>query len=263
MAEGASYPVRLVNSDDKTTAGTTLVFTDSTLQPDTAQVYVQTTDPGAVGPGAIWVNTTSISGTACRPISVRNAADSAWIPAGLAVYTSGVLRGMVTIASDGGIALESRDASAVLKSYILVQNGKVQITGPANGVSVTGSVLGVIAATAGGNAPRLNQLSPLFSTTSGALSTVQLVSGTGAQVSTGRDVETYTPFTTDASNNLASCTVALSADDTTYSTLFVVTQAAALNNLGLLILPITVRVPAGWFLKMTAVHGTIGASTYA
>ena len=41
----------------------------------------------------------------------------------------------------------------------------------------------------------LNQVSPKGTVTSGALSTQQLVTATGAQVSTTRDVETHTPCT--------------------------------------------------------------------
>lgn len=109
----------------------------------------------------------------------------------------------------------------------------------------------------------LNQLSPVGTITSGALPTVQLVSGAGVQILTSRDVESYTTVTGDATNNVASVTVALSPDNTTYSTILVPSLAAAVNNTGAIALSVTVRVPAGWYIKMTAVHATLGVTTYA
>lgn len=271
MAEGSSYPVRLVNSDDKTTAGTTLVFTDQSNQPDTAQVYVQTSDPGAVGAGAIWVNTTSISGTSQRPILVRNAANDAWIPIGDVLYASAVNRGGLTVANDGGVEVNSRNGSGVIQTYLFLSNTTGSLVtkglltldaGAGNIIRLQRAAQGTAAANAN-QLPILSQVSPLFSVTSGALTTQQLVSTTGAQVSTSQDVETYTPFTTDGTNNIASCTVALSSDNVTYSTIFVPQASAAVNFVGAVVIPITVRVPAGWYIKMTSVHGTIGVTTYA
>src|SRR5881227_3390526 len=66
----------------------------------------------------------------------------------------------------------------------------------------------------------LNQVSPKGTITAGALPTVQLVSGAGAQVSTTRDVDTYTLWTGDATNNVASAAVAISPDNTTYTTIY-------------------------------------------
>lgn len=109
----------------------------------------------------------------------------------------------------------------------------------------------------------LNQVSPKGTIVSGALPTVQLVSGTGAQISTARDVDTYTLWTGDATNNAASATVAISPDNVTYSTLYVASLAAAVNNTGAIAIPLYARVPAGWFLKVTSVHGaTLPATAY-
>jgi hypothetical protein len=91
---------------------------------------------------------------------------------------------------------------------------------------------------------------------------VTLSSGTGAQVSLTGDVETVTPFTGDATNNAATCKVELSPDNVTYSTLNTVSIAAALNTIGALDENVTVRVPAFWYIKLTATHGTIGTTTY-
>lgn len=134
--------------------------------------------------------------------------------------------------------------------------------GDASGPVVYGGTLTYTGATPTQPAA-LNQLSPVGTIVSGALPTVQLVSGTGAQVLTTRDVESYTTITYDGTNNAASVTVALSPDNTTYSTILVPTLAAAVNLTGAIAHPITVRVPAGWYLKMTAVHASLGVTTYA
>lgn len=109
----------------------------------------------------------------------------------------------------------------------------------------------------------LNQVSPKGTINSGALPTVTLVSGTGAQVSTTRDVDTYSIVTNDDTNNVASATFGLSPDNVTYSTILAITQVAAVNDAGAVGLPATIRVPAGWYLKVTLVHMAIGDTTYA
>ncbi len=99
--------------------------------------------------------------------------------------------------------------------------------------------------------------------TSGALPAVTLVSGTAAQLSTARDVTSYTTVANDDSANVATATVALSADNSTFTTLTVVSMVAAQNDAGVVGFPVTVRVPAGWYIKITLVHMTMGDTTYA
>ena len=101
----------------------------------------------------------------------------------------------------------------------------------------------------------LNQVSPKGTVTSGALSTQQLVTATGAQVSTTRDVETHTPCT--LTNAAGTITVALSPDNVTYSALAVVTPAVNAS-----ITDVVVRVPAGWYIKLTVSQATLGVTTY-
>jgi hypothetical protein len=110
--------------------------------------------------------------------------------------------------------------------------------------------------------PRLSQLSPRFSQTSGNIPTLTVSSGVGTQIDTTRDAETITPFTGDGTNNAATCAIALSPDNVTYSLLDTLSIAAAVNLTGVLALSVNIRVPGGWYLKLTAVHGTIGTTTY-
>jgi hypothetical protein len=116
---------------------------------------------------------------------------------------------------------------------------------------------GVISYT--GSAPTipatLNQVSPKGTVTAGALATQQLVTATGATLSTTRDVESHTTCaTTSAAGTI---TVQLSPDNTTYSTLCIVTPAVSLVTVD-----IVVRVPAGWFIKLTSSNATIGITTF-
>lgn len=116
-------------------------------------------------------------------------------------------------------------------------------------------------ATASALAP-LSATSPVGTITSGALPTATLSSGTGAQLSTTRDVNAYLALTGDATNNAATAAIALSPDDTTYSTLATISLAAAVNNTGAIVQMATVRVPAGWYLKVTVSHMAITSTTY-
>ena len=138
-----------------------------------------------------------------------------------------------------------------------------QVTGAATLASptFTGTVT-VPAAVAVTAAPRLNQLSPVATIVSGALTTLQLASGTGAQVSTTRDVDTYTAITYNSLiSTSATATIALSPDNVTYSTLAVVTKPIGVAFAGEIGME-KVRVPAGWYLKVTVVQAVLGLTTY-
>jgi hypothetical protein len=110
-------------------------------------------------------------------------------------------------------------------------------------------------ATAAALAP-LSATSPVGTIVSGALPTAALSSGVGAQLSTTRDVNAYIAITNTATGGTAA--IALSPDNVTYST--VATVASAINASVTLV---TVRVPAGWYLKVTATNATITSTTYA
>ena len=116
--------------------------------------------------------------------------------------------------------------------------------------------------TAAVGVPRLSQLSPKYTTTSGALATQQFVSGAAAQVSTTGDVEVHTPVTFNSLvATIATCTVDLSPDNTTFSTLCVWTEPVGVALAGT-IHDVTCRVPAGWYLKLTVAQAVLGLSTY-
>lgn len=66
----------------------------------------------------------------------------------------------------------------------------------------------------------------------------------------------------DATNAIATCTVAISPDNTTFSTISTPSLAAAVNNTGAITLGLNVPLPKGWYIKLTFSHFTIAASKY-
>ena len=90
--------------------------------------------------------------------------------------------------------------------------------------------------------------------------TVTLSSGTGAQIDTNSDRETYTPVTFNAAAADATCAVAISPDNTTYTPLGTITHKSGLANGEIELIP--VYVPGGWYLRLTAVNATIGTTTF-
>lgn len=114
------------------------------------------------------------------------------------------------------------------------------------------------------SAAQLGQLTPYLTINSGALPTVQLVSGTGHQLSVGgRDIETITPCTFNpGAATTATVTVALSPDNITYSTLGIETEPVGVALDGTIHL-IKVRVPTSWYLKLTVnAQAVLGLTTY-
>lgn len=100
--------------------------------------------------------------------------------------------------------------------------------------------------------------------TSGALATTTAwVSGTAKTLSATQQVTLYETLTGDGTNNAATCTVALSPDGTTFSTVFAVSLAAAVNNTGAITVPVTLVVPAAWQVKLTLAHMTAAVGTFA
>jgi hypothetical protein len=94
--------------------------------------------------------------------------------------------------------------------------------------------------------------------TSGALPTLNFVSGTAQQVSAARDVFLVVPWTSPVSGT-CQLIVALSPDNVTYS------NVLTYNFVGLnpaSTLPVSLPVPAGWYVRLTWNAGTLGACTY-
>lgn len=89
------------------------------------------------------------------------------------------------------------------------------------------------------------------------------VSGTAKQNPVTRQITMVVEVVGDATNAAATCTIALSPDNVTYTTIATPSIAAALNNLGALKLDVPVTLPKGWYIKLTiGANATVAASVY-
>jgi hypothetical protein len=91
--------------------------------------------------------------------------------------------------------------------------------------------------------PLLNQVSPRFAITAGAIPSTAVASGVGLQPSPNADVEVVTSVVFGGAGG--ACTVEISPDNVTYTG---VTSAAGTDAT----FPLAVRVPGGWYVKFTA-----------
>lgn len=99
--------------------------------------------------------------------------------------------------------------------------------------------------------------------TSGTLpNTGAWVSGTAKVNPVTRAITVAVEVVTDGTNNIASVAVALSPDNTTFTTLGTPAASAAVNNVGAVTLLVAVPLPKGWYIKLTLVHATVAASFY-
>lgn len=80
---------------------------------------------------------------------------------------------------------------------------------------------------------------------------MQLISGTGVQLSASLDVWAVTPVTFNPTVTLtATCAVAVSPDSVTYTTLVTKSLPALAGLLGF-VDEASASVPAGWYLRLT------------
>lgn len=106
--------------------------------------------------------------------------------------------------------------------------------------------------------------------TSGALPNVgSWVSGTAKQNPTtvsvpARQVTVNVEVAFDGTNNAAQCVIAISEDNSTYTTIGTPSVSAAINAVGATTSLVPVSLPAAWYIKLTftATHTTVAASVY-
>jgi hypothetical protein len=185
-------------------------------------------------------NTGWVGGTTSWPGSGHMTPGAAWYAPGSLLYL---------LAQDlGGVWISDTAAQGG------TGNGIQYLTGAADGDQYILIVLGSSGQfswtfNADGTTQFPDAINTGASQTSGALPTTTLTSGVGVQIDTTHDRQVVTPTTT-AGTVLAE----LSPDGTTYSTLF--TRTVAVSD------EITVRVPAGWYLRLTATAAALGTTTY-
>jgi hypothetical protein len=141
-------------------------------------------------------------------------------------------------------------------THIVDDNGETRLDGTA---TITGA-----AATSPGDLAALSQLTSALTVTSGTLPQLAAawVSGTVKQNPVARQIVIPLAVSGDATNNVATCAVAISPDDSTYTTVATISLAAAVNNTGAITVLSTVTLPAGWFIKLTLAHTTVTQSYY-
>ena len=124
-----------------------------------------------------------------------------------------------------------------------------------------------------GTVERSGTLTFLDSAAQPALSAPPITSGTlpntGAWVSgaakvnpVARAVTVAVEIVGAATNTIASCIVAISPDNVTFTTLATPSLAAAVNNTGAITLAVAVPLPQGWYIKLTFANATVAASIY-
>lgn len=114
------------------------------------------------------------------------------------------------------------------------------------------------------NAPvALNQLSSAGTITSGTLpNTGAWVSGTAKVNPVARDIHVIVEVVGDNSANAATCAIAISPDNNTFTTVGTATIDATVNTGGVDKQVIPVPLPNGWYIKLTLSHATVAASNY-
>ncbi|HMC69890.1 MAG TPA: hypothetical protein VKJ07_12115, partial [Mycobacteriales bacterium] len=203
---------------------------------------------------------------------------SAFAPTGLtgATQVTRYVGGVATVAPTTG--------TFAIGDYVISRNGKVFVCtvagspgtwvepasltfAPLASPTFTGTVA-VPAAAAATSAPQLDQLTSALTITASTLPNTGAWASTTAKqnpttvTTPARQVTINVEFVTDATNALASCAIAISPDNSTYTTIGTATLAAALNNLGAVKFVVPVHLPAAWWIKLTFAQGTVAASIY-
>ena len=133
---------------------------------------------------------------------------------------------------------------------------------PANMENTDGSVRlqGELEFTSATNQPQ-NNANPIASGTLPQMAA--WVSTTAQQNPVGRNIRIALAVTSDATNNAATVAVAISPNNTDYTTLCTISVAAALNNLGAVTLHDNVDLPYNWWIKLTiGAHAAVAQSYY-
>lgn len=126
----------------------------------------------------------------------------------------------------------------------------------------TGTV--VVPAAAGvTSATKLNDLSSYLTIASGALPAFGAwSSGTAQQNPVARQIVVAVEVVTDGTANAATCALAVSPDNVTYTTIATPGASVAVNTVGAVTSLASVSLPSTWYLKLTFSHCTVAASKY-
>lgn len=207
------------------------------------------------------------------PAASGIAAPVAIAPTGLtgATQVTRYVGGVATVAPTTG--------TFAIGDYVISRNGKIFVCtvagtpgtwiepasitfAPLASPTFTGTVT-VPAAAAVTSATKLADLSSYLTIASGALpNTGAWVSGTAKQNPVARQATINVEFVTDGTNALATCAIAISSDNSTFTTIGTLSLAAALNTIGAVKFVCPVNLPNAWYIKLTFAQGTVAASVY-
>ncbi len=126
--------------------------------------------------------------------------------------------------------------------------GNVKYTGAASAIPAT-----------------INQVSSSGTITSGTLPNMgSWVSTTPKVNPVTRDITVNVEVTSDGTNNAGTCAIAISPNNSDYTTIGTVSVPAGVNNLGVVVEVVPVSLPNGWYIKLTftATRITVAASIY-
>lgn len=242
MADGSTYPFYETDPSGATiTRAGSITFSDSTNQPS----------PGGSNVGVA----------------------TAFAPTGLtgATQVTRYVGGVSTVAPTTG--------TFAVGDYVISRNGKIFVCtvagspgtwiepasityAPLASPTFTGTVT-VPAAAAVTSAPKLSDLSSYLTLTSGTLpNTGAWSSGTAKVNPVTRSITVNVEFVTDGSANAATCAIAISPDNSTYTTIGTLTASVGVNTAGSVTLVAPVNVPTGWYIRLTFARGTVAASIY-
>lgn len=247
MAAGNSYAIDLADRNGVVHESGTVIFTDSTDQPApggtaniaTAKAFSAVGLTGAVTPARFVGGTADLApttGTFAVNDFVTTTTGRVWV---------------CTVAGTPGTWIEPASVTFA----------------PLASPTLTGTVT-VPAAAAATSAPRLAQLTSALTITSGALPTLSAwASGTAKQNPTtvttpARQVVVVVEIVTDGTANAATCAIAISPDNTTFSTIATPGVSALVNTVGAVTLAANVLLPANWYIKLTFARCTVAASVY-
>jgi hypothetical protein len=99
--------------------------------------------------------------------------------------------------------------------------------------------------------------------TSGTLpNTGAWVSGTAKVNPVSRPITVAVEVVMAGTNTIATCVIAISPDNSTFTTLATPGASAAINNTGAFTVASMVPLPQGWYIKLTFANCTVAASIY-
>ncbi len=278
MAIGNTYPAKITdgNSEDRIVGSVTFLDSSNQPAPDTGG-EISGTDlalsglTGAVSPVRYVGGTATVApvaGTFAVGDFVLSLNGSSWLCTVAGTPGTWVQSNSATYAPKASptftgtplaptAAVDTNTTQLATTAYVIAQ-AYAKLAGP----TFTGTVT-VPAAAAATSATKLSDLSSALTITSGALpNTGSWVSGTAKQNPVTRQITVNVEVVCDGTANAATCLIAVSSDNSTYTTVATPGVSAAVNTVGGSTSLAAVNVPAGWWIKLTLSHTTVAASVY-